>query len=121
MQLGGMGRKNQICSIGPRPSRLNPFKLETRPRYFGVRSPGTFVSFPLLPIIATLIPRTSYLEKGFLQMRHRTMSIRSTRKNQRGFTMLELLIAVSVMLVLSGIIAPLVTNTVNNVKVRYSA
>jgi type IV fimbrial biogenesis protein FimT len=49
------------------------------------------------------------------------MSIRSTRKNQRGFTMLELLIAVSVMLVLSGIIAPLVTNTVNNVKVRYSA
>lgn len=54
-------------------------------------------------------------------MRNRMTSKHATGAHQCGFTMMELLIAVSVMLVLSGIIAPLVTNTIDGVKTRYSA
>jgi prepilin-type N-terminal cleavage/methylation domain-containing protein len=51
----------------------------------------------------------------------RTMSPQRTQKAQYGFTLLELMIAVAVMLVLAGILAPMVVNTVDNIKLRYSA
>lgn len=54
-------------------------------------------------------------------MRHRMMSKQATGADQRGFTLIEVLIAVSVMLILSGILAPLVVNTIDGFKLRYSA
>jgi len=48
-------------------------------------------------------------------------SERQTAKCKRGFSLIELMIVVAVGMILMAIVPPLLTNTVSNIKLRYSA
>jgi len=54
-------------------------------------------------------------------MRCRAMIYRTARKRGQGFSLIELVIAVSILMILAAVFTPLVSNAVSGVKLRYSA
>jgi prepilin-type N-terminal cleavage/methylation domain-containing protein len=54
-------------------------------------------------------------------MQNRTMSERQAGNCKRGFSLIELMIAVAVAMILMAIVPPLLLNTISNMKLRYSA
>jgi type IV fimbrial biogenesis protein FimT len=54
-------------------------------------------------------------------MQRRTMTYRTAQKRGQGFSLIELLIAVSILMILAAVFTPLLSNAVSEIKLRYSA
>ena len=54
-------------------------------------------------------------------MHCRTMTYRTARKGGPGFSLIELVIAVSIIMILAAVFTPLISNAVSGIKLRYSA
>ncbi len=67
------------------------------------------------------------LEDGLYQytdvrtMQRRTMRHRTAPKGREGFSLIEMMIVVAVLMILAAVFSPLISNAVSGIKLRYSA
>jgi type IV fimbrial biogenesis protein FimT len=54
-------------------------------------------------------------------MQHRTMAHRTAPKGREGFSLIEMMIVVAVLMILAAVFSPLISNAVSGIKLRYSA
>lgn len=54
-------------------------------------------------------------------MQPRKMTARTASKSGRGFSLIEMIVALAILMVMAAILTPLLSNVVSNVKLRYAA